>query len=97
LCLPNKEDVKVGVIASRIAAHAGDIARGYPGARDWDDKMGKARKNLDWEAMYSLSIDPEHSRRVRTENQPQDEELCTMCGEYCAMKKIGDVLGVTKK
>ncbi|MFC1649978.1 phosphomethylpyrimidine synthase ThiC [Candidatus Latescibacterota bacterium] len=97
LCLPDKEDVKTGVIASRIAAHAGDIAKGYPGAREWDDKMGKARKNLDWEAMYSLSIDPEHSRRVRTASHPLDEELCTMCGEYCAMKKIGNVLGVTKK
>ncbi len=97
LCLPAKVDVKTGVIASRIAAHAGDIARGFPGAREWDDKMSEARKNLDWEAMYRLSIDPDHSRRVRTENRPKNEELCTMCGEFCALKKIGNVLGVTKK
>ena len=97
LCLPDKEDVKQGVIASRIAAHAADIARGYAGARDWDDKMGEARKNLDWEAMYKLSIDPEHARELRSANLPQDEELCTMCGEFCALKKIGNVLGVTRK
>lgn len=97
LCLPKKEDVKQGVIASRIAAHAADIARGYPGARDWDDRMSEARKNLDWERMYELSIDPGHSRSVRSSNLPHDERLCTMCGEYCAMRKIGDVLGVTRK
>ena len=97
LCLPDKEDVKQGVIASRIAAHAADIARGYPGAREWDDRMSEARKNLDWKAMYELSIDPEHARRIRTENLPQEEDLCTMCGEFCALKKIGNVLGVTRK
>lgn len=97
LCLPDKEAVKQGVIASRIAAHAADIARGYPGAREWDDRMSEARKNLDWETMYKLSIDPQHARKVRSENLPQDEELCTMCGEFCALKKIGDVLGVTRK
>ena len=97
LCLPDKEDVKQGVIASRIAAHAADIARGYPGAREWDDRMSEARKNLDWEAMYKLSIDPKHARRVRTENLPREEDLCTMCGEFCALKKIGNVLGTTRK
>ena len=97
LCLPTDEDVKQGVIASRIAAHAADIARGWPGARDWDDRMSEARKNLDWEAMYDLSIDPEHARKVRSASLPHDEKLCTMCGEFCAMRKIGDVLGVTRK
>ncbi|MFC1561052.1 phosphomethylpyrimidine synthase ThiC [Candidatus Latescibacterota bacterium] len=97
LCLPGKEDVKLGVIASRIAAHAADIARSFPGAREWDNGMSEARKNLDWETMYKLSIDPGYAREVRTSNLPQDEELCTMCGEYCAMKKIGDILGVTRK
>jgi len=97
LYLPNKNDVKQGVIASRIAAHAADIARGYSGAREWDDRMSEARKNLDWETLYKLSIDPQNARKVRSENLPQDEEVCTMCGEFCALKKIGDVLGVTRK
>ena len=97
LCLPDREDVKLGVIANRIAAHAADVARGLPGARDWDDAMSEARKNLDWETMYRLSIDPENARKRRTKSHPHDEELCTMCGEFCAMKKIGNVLGKTRK
>ena len=97
LCLPEKDDVKQGVIASRIAAHAADVARGYPGARDWDDSMSEARKKLDWERMYELSIDPPHSRSVRSKHLPHDEKLCTMCGDFCAMQKIGNVLGVTRK
>jgi len=97
LCLPTADDVKRGVIASRIAAHAADIARGWPGARDWDDRMSEARKKLDWEAMYRLNIDPDNARRIRSQSPPQDESLCTMCGDFCAMKRIGDVLGVTRK
>ena len=97
LSLPGIEDVKQGVIASKIAAHAADIARGYPGARDWDDRMSEARKNLDWEKMCELSIDPGHARSVRSAHPPSDERLCTMCGEFCAVRKIGDVLGVTRK
>ncbi len=97
LCLPGIEDVREGVIASRIAAHAADIARGHPGARDWDDKMSEARKRLDWDRMIELAINPERARMLRDLHPPADEELCTMCGEFCAMKKIGDVLGVTRK
>ena len=97
LSLPDIEDVKQGVIASRIAAHAADIARGYPGARKWDDNMSEARKNLDWEQMYDLSIDPKHARDVRSACPPEDKDLCTMCGEYCAVRKIGNVLGDTRK
>jgi phosphomethylpyrimidine synthase len=97
LCLPTKEDVKQGVIAGRIAAHAADIARGYPGARDRDDAMSEARKNLDWERMYALSVDPAHARARREASMPHDSKLCSMCGEFCAMKRIGDVLGVTRK
>jgi phosphomethylpyrimidine synthase len=59
--------------------------------------MSEARKNLDWETMYKLSIDPEYARKIRTSNLPHDEELCTMCGEYCAMKKIDNIFGVTRK
>jgi phosphomethylpyrimidine synthase len=97
LCLPTKEDVKQGVIAGRIAAHAADIARGYPGARDLDDAMSEARKNLDWEQMFELAIDPTSARARRKASMPHDEKLCTMCGDFCAMKKIGNVLGVTRK
>ncbi len=97
LCLPGLQDVRDGVFASRIAAHAADIARGFPGARAWDDDMSEARKNLDWERMIALSIDPERARALRAAHPPKDEQLCTMCGEFCAMKRIGNVLGVTRK
>jgi len=97
LCLPDAEDVKQGVIASRIAAHAADVARELPGARDWDDAMSQARKNLDWQRMCELSVDPEHARKVRSENLPADEEVCTMCGDFCAVQRMGTVLGVTQK
>lgn len=97
LCLPAKEDVKQGVIASRIAGHAADIARGYPGARERDNAMAEARKKLDWERMFAVAIDPELARARRDASRPQDENLCTMCGEFCAVKRIGDVLGVTRK
>jgi len=97
LCLPTKDDVRRGIVATRIAAHAADVARGYPGARDWDDRMSEARKKLDWETMYNLSVDPENARKRRADSPPHDENLCTMCGDFCAMRKIGDVLGVTRK
>ncbi|UCE20344.1 MAG: phosphomethylpyrimidine synthase ThiC [Gemmatimonadota bacterium] len=92
LRLPTVEDVHQGVIASRIAAHAGDVAKGLPGARDWDDRMSQARKALDWKRMFELSIDPEKSKRYRSESDPQDNELCTMCGEYCAMRRVEEAL-----
>lgn len=97
LRLPDKEDVKQGVIASRIAAHAADVARGLPGARDWDDRMSEARKKLDWEAMYELCIDPGNAREVRSSCPPHEENLCSMCGDFCAVRKMGDVLGDTRK
>ena len=97
LSLPTKEDVKQGVIASRIAAHAADVAKGLPGARKWDDQMSEARKNLDWEGMISLCIDPENAREVRGKSLPEDENVCTMCGDFCAVRRIGNVLGVTRK
>ncbi len=97
LGLPDADDVKQGVIASRIAAHAADIAKGFPGARDWDDEMSQARKDLNWDKMLSLSIDPEHAREVRARSMPEDEEVCTMCGDFCAVQRMGNVLGVTRK
>jgi phosphomethylpyrimidine synthase len=86
LCLPTVEDVHTGVIAMRIAAHAADVAKGLPGAADWDLKMSKARKKLDWEKMYSLSIDPALARKVRGSRRPRDESFCSMCSELCALK-----------
>ena len=88
LRLPTLEDMKEGIIASRIAAHAADIANGLPGARDWDDKMSKARADLDWEAMFSLSMDQEKARAYRASSKPEHEDSCTMCGKMCAVRTM---------
>ncbi|MGF7184115.1 phosphomethylpyrimidine synthase [Desulfitispora alkaliphila] len=93
LGLPSIEDVKEGVIASRIAAHAADIAKGIPGAWEWDLEMSKARKDLDWERQIELSIDPEKARRYRKEKNKGEVEACSMCGDFCAMKIVGEHLG----
>lgn len=91
LCLPGVEDVREGVIVSKIAAHAADIARGHEGAIAWDRKMAMARKNLDWEAQMELAIDPQKARRLRSENPPkEDDDVCTMCGKFCAIKTVRD-------
>jgi phosphomethylpyrimidine synthase len=93
LRLPDVNDVIEGVVASRIAAHAGDIAKGIPGAVDWDRQMSEARKVLDWDKMLALALAPDRARALRGSSQPADTALCTMCGEYCAMKKTRGVLG----
>lgn len=92
LSLPDVEDVKQGVIASRIAAHAADIAKGLKGAGDWDLKMARARKALDWETQAALSIDPELSRRRHAAHHTAGT-ACTMCGEFCAMELASKYLG----
>ncbi len=92
LRLPNVEDVKEGIIAARIAAHAADIAKGVKGAKDWDEKMSTARKKLDWEEMFSLAIDPEKARRYRAEAAPEKEDTCSMCGNFCAVKNMNRIL-----
>ncbi len=97
LCLPTVEDVREGVIASLIAAHAGDIARGLPGALDWDRRMAEKRKDLDWQGQIELAIDPERARQRRAESQPADDKVCTMCGEFCAIKKVDAYLHPQKK
>lgn len=86
LGLPTIEEVKEGVIASKIAAHAADIARGIKGARDWDDKMSEARANLDWPKMMELAIDRDKAEMVRKRCQPEDPMVCSMCGKFCSMK-----------
>ena len=73
-CLPDVDDVKEGIIAARIAAHAADIAKGVPGAAEWDYKMSEARKRLDWEGMFALAMDPEKARRYRAESKPEKED-----------------------
>ena len=84
LCIPNASDVRAGVIASRIAAHSADIAKGFPGALERDRRMSIYRQNLDWEGMMSQALDPDWARqRVSLSS---DEETCTMCGELCAVK-----------
>lgn len=92
LRLPTVEDVKEGIIASKIAAHAADIAKGVKGATDWDNEMSKARRDLDWEKMFDLAIDSEKARRYRTESKPENEDTCTMCGKMCAVRNINKIL-----
>jgi phosphomethylpyrimidine synthase len=86
LRLPTVEDVRAGVIASRIAAHAADVARGVPGAIERDNAMARCRKNLDWQGQIALALDPERARELRESSRPADSEVCTMCGEFCAIK-----------
>ncbi len=94
LSLPDPEDVKQGVIASRIAAHAGDIAKEVKGAAEWDMKMSIARKKLDWEEQARLSLDPERSHQVHDKHATTGV-ACSMCGEYCAMALMEKFLGVS--
>ncbi len=93
LSLPDPEDVRQGVIASRIAAHAGDIVKGVKGAEEWDRKMSIARKKLDWEEQARLSLHPERARRVHSKHAPAGS-ACSMCGEFCAMALVEKYLGV---
>lgn len=92
LRLPDMHDMQEGIIAARIAAHAADIAKGIPGAIDWDNTMSHARKELDWQKMCELAIDPEKARRYRESSQPVDQEVCTMCGDLCAVKRSRKIL-----
>ena len=90
LCLPTVEDVRIGTITSKIAAHAADLARG----RDWemDVSMSEARKNLDWEEMFKHALDPELARTRKAERDTGSDSVCSMCGEYCAIKMVKDYL-----
>lgn len=94
LSLPNIEDVKQGVIASRIAAHAGDIVKGVKGAKEWDERMSRARKDLDWATQTELSLDPELSKRIHSKI-PTAGKTCSMCGKYCAMAIVEKYLGIS--
>lgn len=92
LRLPTIDDMKEGIIASKIAAHAADIAKGVKGAVDWDNKMAEARQKLDWESTFKLSIDPEKARRYRRESTPECSDSCTMCGKMCSVRNMNRVM-----
>ena len=92
LRLPDLDDVKEGIVASKIAAHAADIAKGIPHARDIDDKMSDARRRIDWEEMFSLAIDKEKPRRYFESAPPADKHSCSMCGKMCAMRTTNRIL-----
>ena len=92
LRLPDLDDVKEGIISARIAAHAADIAKGVPGAADWDNDMSQARRQLDWDKMFSLAIDPEKARSYRASSKPEKEDTCSMCGNFCAVKNVNRIL-----
>ncbi len=91
LSLPDAEDVREGVIAARIAAHAGDLVKGVKGAWEWDEKISLARARLDWEEQIKLSVDPEKARRLH-ERFPSKGPGCSMCGDYCAVKLVHNFL-----
>jgi phosphomethylpyrimidine synthase len=86
--LPDIEDVREGVIASKIAAHAADIAKGIPAALERDRKMARCRKNLDWNGQIALSFNPEKIRKWRAEVPPSEQDVCSMCGEFCAIRTV---------
>jgi phosphomethylpyrimidine synthase len=92
LRLPSVEDVREGVIASRIAGHAADVARGRRGSLEKDCLMARARRSLDWQEQIRLSIDPLRARKLRESSMPKESDVCTMCGELCAIKKSSKVL-----
>ena len=98
LALPNVEDVKQGIIASRIAAHAADIAKGVPHARDIDDRMADARRALDWEAQFACAIDPDTARSIRNNRKPEDDhsDTCSMCGKFCSVRSMNKALAGEK-
>jgi len=92
LRLPTLEDVKEGVMATRIAAHVGDIAKGVKGAMEWDNRIATSRKKRDWGKQIKLALDPELARMMRQESKPRVSDVCTMCGEYCALKIVEKAL-----
>ncbi|MGP8337899.1 MAG: phosphomethylpyrimidine synthase ThiC, partial [Methanosarcinaceae archaeon] len=94
LALPNLEDVKTGVMASRIAAHIGDMIK--LGKRDQDLAMARARSKLDWNAMYDVAIDPVHAKEIRDSRAPEDDDACTMCGNFCALKIVNENYNLAK-
>lgn len=94
LALPNLQDVIEGVKTSKIAAHVGDMVKNKD--RDWDLNMGRARRDLDWNKMYELALDPELAKDIRSSRAPEDTDACTMCGNYCALKIVNKNYNLAK-
>ncbi len=92
ICGCHADDVKEGIMASRIAAHAGDLAKGLKGAEVIDNKMSKARGELDWDGQFDCALDPEKAREYRKSSEPDEKEVCTMCGDFCAVKRTANLL-----
>ena len=97
LGIPDLKDVEEGVITARIAAHAADIAKGIPGAKEWDRKISEARKKMDWERQFELVIDPKKAKKTRNKLAPKNKEVCSMCGEFCSIKLLNEALKKAKK
>ena len=94
LALPNEEDVIVGVKTSKIAAHIGDMIK--LGKREKDLAMGRARRDLDWNKMYELAIDGKYAKEIRDSRAPGDEDVCTMCGDFCSLKIVNKYYNLKK-
>ena len=92
LRLPSVQDVREGIIASKIAAHAADLANGVPGARDWDDRMARARQKLDWNAMFDEAIDRKKAEEYVASTNPHDPSTCTMCGTMCSVRTMNKAM-----
>ncbi|MFZ5641259.1 MAG: phosphomethylpyrimidine synthase ThiC [Bacillota bacterium] len=94
--LPDVEQVREGVVAARIAAHAADLAKGLPGAAQWDLELSKARKAMDWHKQIELAIDPQRAAHFRKTRSDDTSSACAMCGKYCAMEVVSQYLGTAK-
>ena len=92
LKLPDVNDVREGLIVTRIAAHAGDIAKGVPGARDVDDRMSDARRRVDWDGMFACALDPDRAREILAMAPPEEDGTCTMCGKMCAARTVNRIM-----
>jgi phosphomethylpyrimidine synthase len=92
LALPNVDDVKQGIIASKIAAHAADIAKKIPNAMDMDNKMADARREFDWDTQWECAIDPDTAKAIRADRAPEFDDTCSMCGKFCAVRSMNKAL-----
>jgi phosphomethylpyrimidine synthase len=91
LKLPNAQEVREGLVVTRIAAHAADIAKGIPGARDIDNKMSEARRRVNWDDMFACAIDPDRAKEILAEAPPEEDGTCTMCGKMCAARTVNRI------
>ena len=94
--LPDAAQVHEGVVAARIAAHAADLAKGLPGAAEWDLELSKARKAMDWKKQIALAVDPKRAEEFRKTRSDDTSSACAMCGKYCAMEVVSKYLGISK-